>query len=85
MDAAMAAKSTLICSRSKGEEEFDRLLTRYPADGMIYFQRGEAYERIGEMQLAALDYQRAIHLFREDTWQRRALEAFTRVTTRDRQ
>ena len=46
---------------------------------MIYFKRGEAYEALGEQNLAKADFQRAMALFPRPEWKARAKEAVERV------
>ncbi len=79
MDAADAAKMEMIANRVQGEKAFESLLKQYPNDGMVYFKRGEAYERLRERALAAADFQRAAALFPMDAWKKRAKEGLERV------
>ena len=59
-ERAKAAKRSLIENRARGEGEFNDLTAQYPNDGMIYFQRGEGYADIGELELALSDYRKAL-------------------------
>jgi len=79
MRKAEEAKRLLIRDRSEGEKAFDRLLQQYPSDGMVYFKRGEAWELIGELQLALRDYSKAELLFPMPKWKERARQAAERV------
>lgn len=79
LEASDAAKLQMLSDRVGGEKKFERLLEQNPADGRIYFKRGEAYETIGENALAAADFERAMALFQEPDWKARAKEAARRV------
>jgi tetratricopeptide (TPR) repeat protein len=79
MEAADKAKLAMISDRGAGELQFSALLAQNPSDGMIYFKRGEAYEALGERNLAKADFQRAMALFPRPEWKARAKEAVERV------
>jgi len=68
--------------RAAGEVQFQRLLTRYPEDGMIYYERGEAYRRLGQHALALADYERAVPLLQLKESKQRALDAATAMHQR---
>ena len=80
MNAADAAKYILLSDRSMGEQDFADLLAEHPDDGMIFFKRGEAYEIMGENELAANDFRRAEALFPMPQWKERARHALNRVS-----
>lgn len=48
----------MILNRTAGAEEFDRLLARYPNDGMLFLERGEAAEHLNLLDEAEADYRR---------------------------
>lgn len=81
MRKAEEAKKSLIQNRSKGEKEFDALLRLRPRDGMVYFKRGEAYEEIGDLELAERDFRTASPLILPGKldWKKRVQEALERV------
>ena len=79
MRKAEEAKETLIQDRLKGGIEFDRLLRERPRDGMVYFKRGEAYELIGDLELAERDFQTALPWIFKIEWKQRVREALERV------
>lgn len=79
MNMAQTAKIDLINDREQGEQEFSELLKKYPHDGMIFFKRGEAYEKIGLMKLACDDFTRAETYFPMETWKETARNAKRRV------
>jgi len=70
----------MVWDRAAGEREFEGLLEQHPRDGMVYFKRGEAYEAIGEMDLAAADFQHAVAMFPKPEWKGRAKEALNRIS-----
>jgi len=80
-NVAVSSKKTLIGDRARGEREFQKLLARHPGDPMIYFQRAGAYETIGENELAASDYQRAMVLFPMKKFKDLAEAGLRRVST----
>ena len=57
MELAADARQVLIADRMKGELEFKKLLTIYPDDRMVFFERGSGYEALGENALAKSDYE----------------------------
>ncbi|MBI4443096.1 MAG: DUF4145 domain-containing protein [Acidobacteria bacterium] len=81
MRKAEEVKRTLIQDRSQGESEFDTLLREDTTDGMVYFKRGEAYEVIGDLELAERDLRTALPLIRPGKldWKQRVQEALERV------
>lgn len=80
MKAAEAAKSRMLSDRSLGETAFARLLDENQGDGMIYFQRGLAYESLDEKALAIKDFKSAHALFPKTEWKQLAKEALQRLT-----
>jgi tetratricopeptide (TPR) repeat protein len=79
MEMANKAKLAMISDRTIGEREFSALLAQNPNDGMIYFNRGEAYEALGERALAKTDFQRAMAMFPQSKWKARAQEGIDRA------
>lgn len=53
------AAQLLMRDRKAGEAQFASLLRAHPSDGMVYMNRAQAYEKLGELQRAALDFARA--------------------------
>lgn len=85
---AKKAKSILIDDRTRGEREFDVLLSDHPRDGMIYFQRAEAYEAIGDLDLALSDFRAAEQLIfntKKVKWKEVARERAKRVADAEEQ
>ena len=63
MSLADDAKKLMIQDVEAGEKEFEALFVRFGNDGMIFFQRGQAYESLEKYELAAQDYEKAHQLF----------------------
>lgn len=66
------AKSVFVRDRAEGKRMFTELVKRFPNDGMLYFKRGEAYEQVGEPELALQDFRMAESLFPLKDWKERA-------------
>jgi tetratricopeptide (TPR) repeat protein len=82
MDEAEQAKKQMLVDREKGEAMFSVLIQRVNSDGMVYFKRAEAYEALGELELALEDYRRAYAFFPMLRWKRIAKEGLFRVGNR---
>lgn len=61
------------------DDAFVDLLCAHPRDGMLYFLRGQAFERLGDRRRALVDFALAEHLFPMDRWKREAAAAKARV------
>jgi len=79
MEMAAEARQKMILDRNVGENEFIKLLSVFPDDGMIYFQRAGGYEMLGELNMAKRDFEIAKSLFPLDRWQWQAQEAINRI------
>jgi tetratricopeptide (TPR) repeat protein len=79
MDQAEQAKRQMLIDREKGEAMFADLILQVNSDGMVYFKRAEAYEALGQLDLALEDYRRAMSLFPMQRWKRIAKEGLYRV------
>jgi tetratricopeptide (TPR) repeat protein len=74
------AKNALLANRIGGERLFAQLVREHPEDGMVYFQRAQAYEALREPRRAARDFRRAAALFPAEDWRQKAREGLSRVT-----
>lgn len=72
MRKAEACKRTLIVDRVAGEECFSALLAAHPGDGMVYLKRGEALEFHKDFPLALKDFELAVALLWDGSWQDQA-------------
>jgi tetratricopeptide (TPR) repeat protein len=79
MKFAEAAKNLMISNRAAGEGEFIKLLEQFPADGMVFLKRGQAFEVIGEYSNALADYEKAEILFPMEKWIETARTAAERI------
>ncbi len=66
---AIRANKELALGRPGAEREFDRLMREYPDDGMVFYERGEAFEYRHEVGRAEADYAAAERLFLVPHWQ----------------
>lgn len=73
------AKQVMMHDIAKGEARFKLLMEKNPNDGMIYFQRGQAYENLGIYEKAISDFRHAEKSFPIDTWEERARSAANRL------
>jgi tetratricopeptide (TPR) repeat protein len=76
---AISANHELCLNRSKGESAFRRLLEAHPDDGMIYYERAEAYEYLNELDAAEADYKTAEKYFPVMHWKTVAREGIARI------
>jgi tetratricopeptide (TPR) repeat protein len=79
MNLAIDAKKLMIQDIKAGEKEFEAMFSRFGNDGMIFFQRGQAYESLEKYKLAAQDYEKAHQLFPMKKWKEAASEGTKRV------
>ena len=77
---AHEAKAAMAAQRPKGEQLFAKLLSEHATDGIVYLRRAEAYEQIGELGLAAQDYDNARRHIVGEKWRQTALEGLNRVS-----
>lgn len=68
--------------RGRGELQFQQLLRRFPNDGMVYLQRAQAFEALGDLEASAADYERAAGLLKYPSWIQRARDGAVRVRQR---
>ena len=76
---AVLANREFALNRAKGEMAFKQLLEAYPDDGMVYYERGEAYEYLKEFDLAESAYIAAEKLFPVPHWKAVAREGINRI------
>lgn len=79
MSLADDARKLMIQDIEAGEKKFENLFYRFGNDGMIFFQRGQAYESLEKYELAAQDYEKAHQLFPMKKWKETASEGTERV------
>jgi tetratricopeptide (TPR) repeat protein len=76
---ADAARRLTLSDREAGERAFHELLCAMPDASVVFYKRGEAYEALGEIALAAADYHQAASLPDADLWVVRAADALERL------
>jgi hypothetical protein len=76
------AARTMRGDRGRGELQFQQLLRRFPNDGMVYLQRAQAFEALGDFEASAADYDRAAGLLKYPSWIQKARDGASRVRQR---
>ncbi len=79
MEDAANARLLMLKDRRSGELKFAQIMTLFPDDGMVYFERGRGFEELGEFNKAINDYEIAHNYFPLDRWKWEAQEAIKRV------
>jgi len=81
---AVIANTEMINDRNRGEKSFDKLIKKYKKDGMVLYERGEAYEFLKDYKNALLDYEKAIPLLPMSHWQDRSKDGLLRLEMKKR-
>jgi hypothetical protein len=76
---SIRANQQLVQSPTKGEEAFQKLMGKFPGDGMLYYSRGEGYESLGLWDAAIADFREAERLLPAPHWKEVAKGAVHRV------
>jgi len=79
MNQSENAKNKMYTDIEEGENQFKRLLNQFGDDGMIYLERGRAYEYHEFFDKAAHDYKFALSLFPMQSWKETASNHLSRV------
>ena len=69
----------MLRDRAEGAQEFARLFEKYPDDGMLFLERGEAFECLGLLDEAETDYHQAEAHLTSPHWKQVAALAGRRV------
>lgn len=80
--SALDANNDLIRNRRMGEIEFLELLHKYEDDGMVYYERAEAYEFIKDFENALKNFQKAEDNFPVEHWKRIARFGIDRINVK---
>ena len=78
-EKAIRANSWLALGLPGGEDSFTKLLKVHGKDGIVYYERGQAYEFLGKRSLAEPDYDQAREHFPLAHWKDVAREALDRI------
>lgn len=65
---AVEANQIYQSDQKEGEEKFEELLEKYPDDGMVYYEKAEAYETMGLLNIAKKNYSKAYENFPLPHW-----------------
>ena len=76
---AVDANKMMVADRESGKERFATLIRNHPSDGMIYYQRGLAYEILDDLEFAKSDLEKAEILFPKQEYKEKTREALKRV------
>ena len=79
MEKAADAGLIMVKDFSKGVEKFNILFSMFPDDGMVYYQRAIAYEKLGKYAEAIKDNNEAYRLFPLPRWKHEAEIANKRI------
>ena len=76
---AIKANQRMVIERFDGTAEFERLLAKHPNDGMLFLERGEAFEYLKLLDEAEADYTQAEGCLTSPHWKEVARVALRRV------
>lgn len=76
---SLKSNQIMVKAKDKSATVFIELFEKYPNDGMIYYERGEAYESLLELDKAKIDYEKALFYFPNPKWKKVAYEGLKRI------
>lgn len=79
---AIKANQAMLHDRDAGNRQFRRLFELHPDDGMIFYERAEAFEHLGLLDEAEADYKHAERFLTSPHWKDVARLAVVRVDRR---
>lgn len=79
MNRAEVAKDKMFLDLDEGKTIFQDLFDEFGSDGMIFLERGQAYEHHNLFTEAADDYEMAQSLFPMQSWKETAANHLLRV------
>ncbi len=65
---SLGANQAFALGHPGAEQAFELFHEKYPNDGMVYYEQGEAFECLGQLDLAESDFVRAPELFPVPHW-----------------
>ncbi len=80
--SAILAGQQMALDPQVGDRPFEILLQKHPSDGMVLYERGEAFEYLGAWDRAEHDYEEAEQLLILPQWKAVARRAQARVCSR---
>jgi tetratricopeptide (TPR) repeat protein len=79
---ALKLNQKMVLHNDISGKYFDDLFIKYPNDGMLFYERAEAYECLGLMDKAKNDYEKALFYFPNPKWKKVAYEGLKRIQNR---
>ena len=76
---AVSANQKMVLEEDSSAKAFSLLLEKYPNDGMVFYEMGEAYETMGDYDKATENYKKARELFPVPHWKNVAKFAMDRI------
>jgi len=77
--ASLEANQEMVRNKDITAQAFNELFEKNPKDGMLFYERGEAYESLGYFKKAKNDYELALVYFPNPKWKRVAYQALKRI------
>jgi len=76
---SLKANQMMVKNNDVSATAFIELLEKFPNDGMLYYERGEAFESLRDYQKAKKDYELALMYFPNPKWKNVAYEGLKRT------
>ena len=76
---AIKTNQKMVLSKDNSGMPFDNLFMKHPNDGMLFYERAEAYECLGDFDKAKNDYVMALFHFPNPKWKNVAYEGLIRI------
>ena len=76
---AIGSGQEMMLKPQSAKQRFDQLLSKHGQDGMIFYERGEAAEYLGDVKSAERDYSKAVRLLPLEHWRVVARRSLARV------
>ncbi len=76
---SVSANQKMVLAKDSSANAFSPLLEKYPNDGMVFYEMGEAYEALGLDDATIENYKKARELFPVPHWKNVAAFAINRI------
>lgn len=77
--AALKAQQEMVLGKDNSGKSFNNLFKRHPNDGMLFYERAEAYECLENISKAKNNYELALLYFPNPKWKKVAYEGLKRI------